>query len=494
VLYAIAYFTGKGANESSYFNGNKNSNWLVVAYGMIGTSLSGVTFMSVPGDVGITHFAYFQIVIGYLLGYLVVALVLMPLYYKLQLTSIYDYLLTRFGIVTYKTGASFFLLSRTLGATLRLFLVINVLQLFILDTWHIPFAVTAFAVIVLILLYTFQGGVKTIIWTDLLQTTFMLIALVVCVIFIKNSLQLNFSELFSALDIKGYTKVFETNPNSKAFFLKQIIGGAFITIAMTGMDQEMMQKNISVKNIAGAQKNMLTFSLILLLVNLLFLLLGGILFLYAESHHISQFISIDNKSVFQIWNSASQTFVNGRTDDLFPTIATQYLPPVIGVIFLIGLISALFPSADGAITALTSSFCIDILGIQRNAQLSDAGKKRTRLFVHFSVAAIFLLLVIAFKIINQQAIIKTLLLVASFTYGPLLGLFSFGILTSRNLKDKWVPAICLIAPICCYGLFQLSEQKSIYGDYQIGLELLLINGLLTFGGLWCISSKAISKA
>ena len=439
---------------------------MLVAFGMIGTSLSGVTFISVPGTVSANHFAYFQVVLGYFIGYFVVAYMLLPLYYRLNLTSIYDYLNHRFGTYSYKTGALLFIVSRTLGATLRLYLVINVMQLFILDALGVPFVATTFFILLMILLYTFKGGVKTIVWTDTLQTFFMLLALVVCVFYIMGDLNLTFTEAISQLNKLGYTEMFNTDVLDKKFFLKQIIGGAFITISMTGLDQEMMQKNISVKNLGDSQKNMVTFSSVMVLVNLLFLLLGGLLYLYAANKGLS---------------------VKG--DDLFPTIALQYLPPFIAIIFIIGLISALFPSADGAITALTSSFCIDILGLQRNKKLSEAQQSKTRITVHLTFSFIFLLFVLYFKWLDNKSIIGILLDIAGYTYGPLLGLFAFGMLTQRTITDKLAPIICLVAPAICY-LIQYNSA-SWFGNYQIGIEMLILNGALTFMGLFAVSKKAV---
>ncbi len=435
---------------------------MLVAFGMIGTSLSGVTFVSVPGTVGVAAFSYFQVVIGYFLGYFVVAYVLLPLYYKLNLTSIYHYLDHRLGVSAYKTGALFFIVSRTMGATLRLYLVINVMQLFILDRMGVPFIATTLIILVMILLYTYKGGVKTIVWTDTLQTFFMLLALVVCVVYILSELDLSFTLAMQKMDKMEYLNVFNTDINDKRFFLKQIIGGAFITVSMTGLDQEMMQKNISVKKLGDSQKNMLTFSTIMLFVNFLFLVMGGLLYLFA-----------------------AQRGLNLSGDDLFPTIALDYLPPIISIIFIIGLISALFPSADGAITALTSSFCIDILGIQRNTKLSEDERSALRKKVHLSFALLFLLCVLFFKWLNNKSIVFILLDIAGYTYGPLLGLFAFGILTSRIIKGHAVPIVCLLAPALCYLLQTFSV--TLLGGYQIGVEMLIINGALTFAGLWLIS-------
>jgi len=436
---------------------------------MIGTSLSGVTFISVPGTVKTDLFSYFQVVIGYLIGYFIIAYVLLPLYYRLNLTSIYNYLLNRFGTISYKTGALFFILSRVMGATLRLYLVINVLQIFVLDALHIPFGVTAFIILLMILLYTFEGGVKTIVWTDTLQTTFMLLSLVVCVIYILSQLSLSFGSALHTLGELNYTRIFITDMNDSRFFLKQIIGGAFVTVTMTGLDQEMMQKNISVSNLKDSQKNMITFSFILVLVNFIFLFLGGLLYLFAASNGIK-----------------------ATGDDLFPTVALQWLPPAIGIMFIIGLISALFPSADGAITALTSSFCIDILGIKRRNDLDEKQRKRIRMTVHLAFAVVFLIAVIIFKIVDNKSIISFLLRVASYTYGPLLGLFAFGILTRRSLKEKWVPLVCVLAPALCYALnVQLAGRL---GSFRFGLELLLINGLFTYLGLLMISQRRYPPA
>lgn len=466
VLLLMAYLTSRNSTNETFFIGNKSSSWMLVAFGMIGTSLSGVTFVSVPGTVGPSGFAYFQVVIGYMLGYFIVAYVLLPLYYRLNLTSIYSYLFQRFGLISYKTGAIFFIISRTLGATARLYLVINVLQIFILDEMQIPFWATALVILLMILLYTFRGGVKTIVWTDTLQTTCMLAGLVICVLYIMSNLHFSFGETMRMLNQKGLTKIFDTDPAKPSYFLKQIIGGAFITIGMTGLDQEMMQKNISVRTLKDSQKNMITFSVIIVLVNFLFLLLGGLLYLYASAKNIT---------------------ISG--DDLFPTIALQHLPQFISIIFIIGLISALFPSADGAITALTSSFCIDIIGLKRRTDITEKSKINTRKTVHILFAIVFIICVMAFKFINNKSIISVILKVAGYTYGPLLGLFAFGILTGKRLNEKLVPVVCLAAPILCYMIEKY--QQNILGKFQIGIELLILNGLLTFSGLYFISKKAV---
>lgn len=464
VLLFVAWRTSRNSTNESFFIGNKNSNWMLVAFGMIGTSLSGVTFVSVPGAVAKESFSYFQITLGYLIGYIVIAFVLLPIYYRLNLTSIYNYLGGRLGFTAYKTGASFFILSRTLGATARLYLVVNILQEAILKSFGVPFWATTLVILIMIMLYTYEGGVKTIVWTDTLQTTCMLAGLVICVIYILNHLQISFGESLQAMTEKGYARIFFTDPDSKLFFVKQILAGAFITITMTGMDQEMMQKNISVKTLKDSQKNMITLSIIMLVVILLFLFLGGLLYLFA-----------------------SQNNVTAIGDKIFPVVALQYLPPFIAVIFIIALISALFPSADGAITALTSSFCIDIIGMQRRKDFTEKAKKKIRQRVHLVFSGIFLLFVLLYKWINEPSMIGVILKVAAYTYGPLLGLFTFGILLKRNVKDKLVPYVCIAAPVICFFIDKYQQQ--LFGNYQIGLELLIINGLLTFTGLLIISKK-----
>jgi Na+/proline symporter len=475
VLLGIAFYTSRHSTNESFFIGNRNSKWWLVAFGMIGTSLSGMTFISVPGTVGKAGFDYFQVVIGYFLGYFVVAYVLLPLYYRLQLTSIYTYLEGRLGATSYKTGALFFILSRTLGATLRLYLVIKVLEQFVLEDMHIPFEVTAIVILGLILLYTYRGGVKTIVWTDTLQTTFMLLALVICVGYIVSNLHYSIPGAWQALGEHGFTKLLQTDPNSPGFFGKQILGGAFITIAMTGLDQEMMQKNISVSNLKDSRKNMLTLSFLQMVVVFIFLSLGGLLYLYGISKGgVFQTIVVDGKSQLQF-------ILDGKNimgDSIFPVLAFHYMPPFISIIFIIGLISALFPSADGALTALTSSFCIDILGIRRKQGATEQQQQRTRLIVHNAFALIFLVCVFVFRQIDNGSLIQVLLVVAGYTYGPLLALFAFGILTTRQVRSQVVPLVCLAAPIACYVLKQ-HDTAWLHG-YAIGTELLIINASLTF--------------
>lgn len=467
VLLFIAWYTSRNAGNHDFFLGSKKSPWLIVAYGMIGTSLSGVTFMSVPGEVFIKHFGYMQVVIGYFIGYFVVAFVLLPLYYRMNLTSIYSYLQNRFGNSAYKTGASFFLLSRTLGASIRIFLVMMVLQHFIMDSVGIPFAISVCIILLMILLYTFNGGVKTIVWTDMLQTTGMILALLITIYLISDEMNFSFSQLLNSMDSAGFTQTFQLNDwKADNFFLKQILGGAFVTIAMTGLDQEMMQKNISVRSLGESQKNMIVFSVILVFVNLLFLFLGGALYLYMQQKGIS----------FPL-----------KSDETFSTVALNYLPPVAGLVFIIGLVSALFPSADGALTALTSSFCIDILGLKTRTDWDEKKKLFVRRTVHICITILFVILILIYQKVIEASVISTILKVAGYTYGPLLGLFAFGIFTNRKLTGIFIPVVCIAAPCVIYFLAMNSEK--IFNGYKFGFELLLINGVLTFLGLFLISKK-----
>jgi len=471
LLFFITWLTSRKANNETYFIGNRRSIWYVVAYGMIGASLSGVTFMSVPGMVEQHGFAYFMVVIGYFIGYQVVAFVLLPLYYKLNLTSIYTYLDQRFGNSSYKAGSLLFILSRSLGASMRMFLVVLILQNFLFDSLGIPFALTAIIFISLVLLYTFQGGIRTIVWTDTLQTTFMLGALIFTLFAIASQLNMSIGDLFSTIADSKYSSMIVDDFNSKDHWLKQLLSGIFITITMTGLDQEMMQKNLSCRNLRDAQKNMVTFSFIVVGVTLLFLVLGASLYIYTDTLNIVR---------------------PALADDLFATVSFNYLPAIAGFVFLIGLISAAYPSADGAITSLTTSFSLDILRINRK-EYSEKKQKRIRLLVHFSFALLLLGLIILFSTINDRSIIDKLFTIAGYTYGPLLGLFAFGLYTKRPIRDKLVFIPVIAAPVLCY--FLAGNSKEWFGGYQVGFELLIINGALTFAGLWALSRRgeAVSK-
>jgi Na+/proline symporter len=462
LLLGVAHVTSRGADNDSFFIGNKSSNWMLVAFGMVGTTLSGVTFVSVPGAVGIDGFGYAQILIGYVIGYLAVVWLLLPLYYRLGLTSIYHYLDLRLGTRAYQSGAGFFIISRLLGATARLYLVVNILQAIILDSLGVPFWITTLVVLGMILMYTYQGGVKTIVWTDTLQTACMLFGLFACAWFLLGELGLSVPESLDRMRSQGLAHVFTFDVDSPNFLVKQIVAGAFITIAMTGLDQEMMQKTISVKTLRDAQKNLLSLTAVLVVVLLSFLFLGGLLYLYAPS-----------------------VGVTAGGDKIFPAVVMGHMPAALQIVFLIALISALFPSADGAITALTSSFCIDILGIKRRTNLTANDAERLRRRVHLGFAFLFLLLVLGFKAADNPSMIGVILKLAAYTYGPLLGLFAFGMMTRRMPIDRFVPFVTVGAPLLCAILEY--NQAYLLGSYRLGLELLMVNGVFVFAGLLAIS-------
>ncbi|WP_299097567.1 sodium:solute symporter [uncultured Winogradskyella sp.] len=465
VLVLISYFTGKEDSNAAFFKANKSAPWYLVAFGMIGASLSGVTFISVPGAVEAKQFGYLQVVFGYLFGYIIIAFVLLPLYYRLNLTSIYTYLKDRFGKTSYKTGSVAFLISRTVGAAFRLFLVAKVLQLLVFDLFDIPFVVTVIITIALIWLYTFKGGIKTIIFTDTLQTLFMLISVVVTIVFLASALDLN-----SVKEIVDYTKesdlskvFFFNDSNDPQYFWKSFLSGIFITITMTGLDQDMMQKNLTCRSLKDAQKNMLSFSVVLIFVNILFLVLGLMLTDYAAKNGIT-----------------------ATKDDLFPTIA---MLPEIGIVtsafFLLGLIAAAYSSADSALTSLTTSFCFDILDIENKPEASKKGiRKRT----HIGFSIVLVIVIILFDLIfNDVSVIWKLFKAAGYTYGPLLGLFAFGLFTKHQIKDKLVWIIAIIAPVISYVLNLYS--KELFNGYEIGFEILIINGILMFIGMLLIKRK-----
>lgn len=463
LLVVIGHYTSKGADNDSFFVGNRNSPWYVVAFGMIGASLSGVTFISIPGWVATSSFSYMQVVMGYLVGYTVIALVLMPLYYRLNLTSIYGYLEQRFGRVSYRTGAWFFLLSRTIGSAFRLYLVANVLQLAVFDAMGVPFVATVVGTILFIWGYTNKGGIKTIIWTDTLQTLFMLVAVVLTVVLIGKEMGMGLGEVVDQIRFSTYSQMFFFDDvNSKFYFWKQFLSGIFIAIVMTGLDQDMMQKNLSCKNIREAQINMFSFSFVLVFVNLAFLGLGALLYIYAA--HIGMELP-------------------ARSDDLYPLLATGgYLPASVGIIFILGLIAAAYSSADSALAALTTSVCVDILDIHKRPKETQ---QRLRKQMHVVVSVVMVVVIIIFRAVNDDSVISAVFTVAGYTYGPLLGLYAFGMMTKRAVRDNWVPVVCMLSPIICYGLNSYSEQ--LLGGYKFGFELLILNGALTFTGLWLLS-------
>ena len=493
ILYIISYFTGKDDSNNVFFKAGRSSKWYIVAFGMVGASLSGVTFISVPGWIESSQFSYLQVVLGYFVGYIVVCYVLLPVYYKLNVTSIYEYLDVRFGKSAHITGAFYFFISRLLGASFRLFLVAIVLQQFVFDSWNIPFPVTVGISIGLIWIYTFKGGIKTIVWTDTLQTLFMILAVIISIISILNSIDLSLSEYFFSDEFKRFNKVFFTEDfNQKNHFLKSFVGGIFVTICMTGLDQDMMQKNLTCKSIEDAQKNMISFSIVLVLVTALFMFLGSLLFTYQDINSII-IPSMDGQI---------------RTDLLFPEIAlNSELGIILGISFLLGLIAAAYSSADSALTSLTTSFCIDFLGMSQDKNQN----KKTRKIVHVGMSMILMVTIIIFKYVLSSNVIDSLLTVASYTYGPLLGLFAFGLYTNRKLIGNYIYLVVILAPILTYlinispTLYAYLSEQVILGCkfkswicagayakehfYIFGYELLPLNGLITVIGLYICSKN-----
>lgn len=469
LLFAVMWLTGRrGAKgNEAFFRAGRRSPWYVVAYGMIGASLSGVTFMSVPGGVYNGAWTYMPLVFGYVLGYAVIALLLLPLYYRLNLTSIYTYLEQRFGARSEKTGALFFILSRLLGSALRMYLVVFVLYEFVFRAWGVPFWVPAVVFIAIILLYTFRGGIKTVVWTDTLQTTFLLAAAAATVVAILNNLDMGFGELMRVSAEKGYTRMFDTDPTAPKFWLKQVLAGMFITITMTGLDQDMMQKNLTCKNLRDAQKNVMTSSLLFVVVNILFLSLGAALLAYSA------------ETGFALPVNEAGAVV---PDKIFPSIAFS-LNGFTAVVFVLGMVAAGYSSADGTLTALTTTFCYDFLGFG-NGERKAEKEVRIRRLVHVAFALLYLLVIVAFRPFHRQSLIDTVFDVAGFTYGPLLGLYAFGLFTKRTARDRWVPLVAVVSPVVCYVLKVFSPT---WFGYSFGFEILLLNGLITFGLLWLSS-------
>ncbi len=467
LLFVVSSLTKGNSDNKTFFSGNKESPWYIVAFGMVGASLSGITFISVPGDVGSTSLTYFQVVLGYLFGYFVVAFVLLPIYYKQNLTSIYEYLGDRFGRKSHMTGAFFFFVSRVLGAAFRLFLVAIVLQEFVFNSWGIPFEFTVTISILLIWIYTFRGGIKTVVWTDTLQTFLMILSVFLSIYYITTSLDIGFIEFLNSDDFNTKSEIFVTDSIlEKNHFLKSFIGGIFITICMTGLDQDMMQKNLTCKTLYDAQKNMIVFSLILVAVTLVFLILGTLLFTFAEK------------------NDVLIPILNGResTDLLFPQIALNSdLNIILSITFLLGLIAAAYSSADSALTSLTTSFCVDFLDIEKK---NESRQKKLRFYTHILMSIFLIVVILIYENYLSTSVIDSLLIIAGFTYGPLLGLFAFGIFTKYNINDNLSFFVCIISVIIVTIIFYLPE--GCLGGYKIGYELLPINGLITFFGLYII--------
>lgn len=473
MLIGVSYYTSRGADTNTFFTANRQSPWYLVAFAMIGTSLSGVTFISVPGAVGalqkgfegVKAFNYFQVVLGYIVGYYVIATVLMPLYYRMNLISIYGYLEKRFGFWSYKTGAGFFLLARTVGSAVRLYIAAQVLQLAIFNAFGIPFEVSVAITILLIWLYTHKGGVKTIIITDTLQTTFLVTAVILTIILITRELNFSFGEMVSTVKASPYSKIFFfENINDPRHFIKQFVSGAFIAIVMTGLDQDLMQKNLTCKNIGEAQKNMFWFTITLTIVNFLFLSLGALLYIYASTKGIS---------------------IPAKTDELYPLLALNHFGPVVGITFLLGITAATYASSDSALTALTTSFCIDFMNVERKPETERA---RIKNYVHVGFSVLFWIVIVIFNRLNSQDVITAVFDLAGYTYGPLLGLYAFGLFSKRPVADRWVPLICVLSPILT--LVVNNNSADWLGGYKFGFERLLLNGLFTYAGLWASSRKA----
>jgi Na+/proline symporter len=474
LLIGVAYFTSrKSSDNASFFIANRSSKWYLVAFGMIGTALSGVTFISVPGAVGKSEFGYFQFVLGNAFGFIIIATVLLPLYYRLNLISIYTYLERRLGSYSYKSGAVIFLISRTIGSAFRLYLVAIVLQKFIFDAWNVPFWLTIVLCLVLIWLYTHKGGLKTIIITDTLQTVFLLLSVLLSIIFISKSLNLDLAGTFEAVKNSSYSKIFfwEDFMGSKSHFIKQFLGGIFVTIAMTGLDQDLMQKNLSMKTIKEAQKNMFTFTGVFVVMNIFFLSVGALLYIYAAKNGID---------------------VAGlkTPDHLYPEIALNHLNIIPGIIFMLGLTAATFATTDSALTALTTSFCVDFLHFDKKADQNDPKLVQQRHLVHIGFSVLMVAVIMVFKAINDDSVVNSIFTAAGYTYGPLVGLFAFGMLTKRAVSDKLVPYICLVSPILC---FLINTHSMAWFGYAMSFELIVLNGLITFLLLWVTGRTSLTQ-
>lgn len=466
ILFSISYITGRKADNQGFFTGNRKSPWYVVAFAMIGSAISGVTFVSVPGMVAGSGFSYLQMVMGFVVGQLIIAFLLIPLFYKMNLTSIYEYLENRFGIASYKTGAWFFFISKMLGAAVRLFLVCIVLQLLVFEPFGLPFFVNVIFTVGLVWLYTFRGGVKSLIWTDSLKTLCLIVSVGLCIYYIASNLGFSFSSMLSSINESDYSKTFFFDDvNDRRFFFKQFLAGIFTVIATTGLDQDMMQKNMSCKNYKDSQKNMVISGVMQLFIILLFLMLGVLLYTYAFENNVT---------------------LPAKSDELFPLLATNgYFPMVVGILFIIGLISAAYAAAGSALTALTTSFTVDIL--ESTKKKSDNEVAKTRKKVHIGMAIVMGLVIIIINALNNTSVIDAVYILASYTYGPILGLFAFGIFTKKVVRDKYIPLVAILAPVICFILDKNSE--SWLNGYRFSYEILIINALLTFAGLLILTKK-----
>lgn len=470
ILFTISYVAGHKADNKGFFTGNRKSSWYVVAFAMIGSSISGVTFVSVPGMVAASSFGYLQMVLGFVVGQIIIAYVLTPLFYRMNLTSIYEYLESRFGISTYRTGAWFFFISKMLGASVRLFLVCLALQLMFFEPLNLPFLLNVAVTVALVWLYTYRGGVKSLIWTDSLKTFCLIVSVVLCIVFIADDMGLDFSSMMTAINDSEMSRIFFfDDANDKQYFFKQFFAGVFTSIAMTGLDQDMMQRNLSCKNFKESQKNMMTSILVQFFVIMLFLMLGILLYMFAAQEGITV----------------------EKSDELFPTIATQgYLPAIVGVLFIIGLVSSAYSAAGSALTALTTSFTVDILGTKDKSEQQVVNLRKR---VHIGMALTMGIVIFVFDILNNTSVIDAVYLLASYTYGPILGLFAFGIFTHRTVKDRFIPVVALVSPLLCYIL--QSNSEAWFGGYKFSYELLIMNAAFTFiGALLLSNGKSEVKA
>ncbi|MFY9152300.1 MAG: sodium:solute symporter [Prolixibacteraceae bacterium] len=462
ILLGVSHFTSKNVDSETFFTGNRKSPWYLVAFAMIGTTISGVTFISVPGEVGNSGWTYLQFLLGNFVGYWAVALVLIPLYYRLQLVSIYTYLNQRFGVGSYKTGSFFFLISQTIGASFRMYLVAGVLQIAFFDALGIPFWATVLFTILMIWIYTYRAGIKTVVWTDSLQTIFILTSVVLTIIVISNQLDMSLGKMIQSIDEHPYSKMFDWDWRSKTNFFKQFMAGLGIVIVMNGLDQNMMQKSLTCKNQKDAQKNIYWFSFAFILANILFLSLGVMLYIFVQQKGIA---------------------VPEKSDDLFAILALNHFGLIAGILFLLGIISAAYSSADSALTALTTAFCIDFL----NLDTKNPKSKPTRIKVHIAFSFLMFLVIVLFRFINNDSVVTAVFKVAGYTYGPLLGLFAFGILTKKQVKDRFVPILGLLSPVLTY-IINVNSEAWLRG-YKFGFELLLLNGLIMFLGLLLLTNK-----
>jgi Na+/proline symporter len=476
ILLVMGYVTSRKVTANSYFLGNKSSPWILVALGMIGDSLSGVTYISVPGKVGTAHFSYLQIILGYFVGYFIISHILLPLYYRLNLTSIYEYLLSRFGRITQKTGSLFFIISRLLGAAGRLYLAASVIQFFVFDRLFgnsVPFGLSVSFILLLMLLYTYKGGIKTLVYTDTIQSVFLVLGVVLSIVAITNQMNISLFEAAKNVISSEHSQSFFFDFKKSNFFFKDFIGGVFTAVAMTGLDQNMMQKNLSCKSLPEAQKNIFWFSIIMVIVNIFFLSLGVLLYNYYEFAQVPLPTNTETGKVI--------------TDQVFPNLALNHLGVFSGLVFILGLTAATFSSADSVLTTLTTSAYIDVLEIDKRYTIPDEKKSKYRTLIHIGFTFLLWLIILLFKQLNKSALVDTILIVAGYTYGPLLALFFIGLFSKINLKDKYVPVACLIGPVVCYLIS--SNSKLFFGDYQIGMELIILNALICSFFLLLIRKK-----